>query len=186
MLKRIFDVLVSLISILLLAPVFIVVSLLIVMKDGFPVLYSQKRVGLKGKEFEMLKFRSMVKNADQVGPHFTSSTDSRITPIGRMLRKTSIDELPQLINVLLGHMSLVGPRPNVMKQFCEYLPSDWDKRNLVKPGITGIAQISGRSNCTFEERLQYDLSYVENKSFFLDIKIMLLTVFAVVNKKGTN
>jgi len=156
------------------------------MCDGFPVFYSQIRVGKHGVEFKMFKFRTMVKNADQIGSHQTAESDQRITKVGSFLRKTSIDELPQLINVLKGDMSLVGPRPNVLNQKIEYTEKDWTKRNKVAPGITGLAQVSGRSSLSFKERLHYDTMYVDKVGLLMDAKILSRTVLQVLLRKGSN
>jgi lipopolysaccharide/colanic/teichoic acid biosynthesis glycosyltransferase len=185
-LKRIFDVIIAFLALLLLLPFFLIISGAIVFKDDFPVFYKQRRVGRYGKEFYIYKFRTMVKNSDKIGSHYTSSDDPRVTKVGQVLRKTSLDELPQLVNVLVGEMSLVGPRPNVMQQMKEYQQEDWNKRNQVRPGITGLAQISGRSALSFEQRLQYDLEYVDNYGGWVDIKILFLTVLQVLISKGVN
>jgi lipopolysaccharide/colanic/teichoic acid biosynthesis glycosyltransferase len=154
--------------------------------DGAPVFYNQSRVGLNGNEFTIFKFRTMVNNASSIGPYFTSDNDPRITKIGGFLRKTSIDELPQFLNVLIGDMSIVGPRPNVMAQKAEYTANDWNARNSVKPGITGIAQVYGRSNCTFEERLNSDLDYIKRQGLVFDTILILKTVIAILLKRGVN
>lgn len=185
MLKRLFDIVFSLLGLVLLSPLLIIVSFVIVLKDGFPIIYKQERVGLSGKHFSIFKFRTMVKNAANIGPFYTSKNDPRITKIGAFLRRTSLDEIPQLLNVLKGDMSLVGPRPNVEKQREEYQSDDWDLRNSVLPGITGLAQVSGRSSCSFEQRLDFDVSYVQTHNIFLDMKIIILTVSSVLLKKGS-
>ena len=133
----------------------------------------------------MFKFRSMVKNAAFTGPYFTDTNDSRITRVGRFIRRTSIDELPQIINVLLGDMSLVGPRPDVPAQKSLYAPGDWEQRCSVRPGITGLAQTLIRSTGTPQHRLNLDLQYVSEQSMLLDLKIMWLTL-ARLSGKGSN
>ncbi|MFV1873085.1 MAG: sugar transferase [Oleiphilus sp.] len=181
--KRLFDLVLSIISLAILAPVMLVVALFI-KKDGGPILYKQVRVGLNGKEFKIFKFRSMVLNADKIGGYSTSQNDSRITSVGRVIRKTSIDELPQLFNVVLGDMSIVGPRPNVPAQRKEYSEEQWTMRNRVLPGITGLAQAVNRSAATWQERFDLDSEYVSRASFMFDLKIILMTVKQVFLKGG--
>jgi len=185
MLKRSIDLVISLLGLILFSPVLLIITFFILLKDGFPVVYKQERVGLFGKPFTIYKFRTMVNGADYIGPLFTSKDDPRITRIGALLRKTSLDELPQLINVLKGDMSLVGPRPNVADQQHEYQIDDWNLRNSVLPGITGLAQIYGRSACTFQERLYFDLQYVRTHNVLLDMKIIILTICNVILRKGS-
>jgi lipopolysaccharide/colanic/teichoic acid biosynthesis glycosyltransferase len=185
MIKRIIEVLIVTLSLVILSPLLLVLSILILISDGYPILYKQERVGLHGNGFLIYKFRTMVKNATDIGPYFTSRDDPRITRIGGILRKTSMDELPQLFNVLMGDMSMVGPRPNVEKQRMDYEESDWELRNSVRPGITGLAQVSGRSCCTFEERLGFDLIYVRSNNISLDINIIFRTIIGVLLKKGS-
>lgn len=182
--KRLFDVIVSALVLVFLIPVFILIAVAIKLDSEGTVLFKQTRVGLGEKGFSIFKFRSMVQNSSQIGPHYTSQNDGRITKIGRFLRRTSLDELPQLLNVLKGEMSLVGPRPNVFVQRHEYSQEDWDKRNSVKPGITGLHQATLRSASTAEERLALDLKYVNKASFLLDLKIILLTVKQIIFKGG--
>jgi lipopolysaccharide/colanic/teichoic acid biosynthesis glycosyltransferase len=136
-LKRTLDLALSLVALLILSPVLFGAALAIALESGFPVLFRQTRLGLHGREFGMLKFRSMVKNAASIGPYFTSTSDPRITRVGRFIRRTSIDELPQILNVLRGDMSLVGPRPDVPAQRALYSDADWAQRCSVRPGITG-------------------------------------------------
>ena len=154
-----------------LAPLLLGAALAIALETGLPVLFRQTRVGLNGREFGMYKFRSMVKNAAQVGPYFTTDNDPRITRVGRFVRRTSIDELPQLINVLKGEMSLVGPRPDVPAQRSLYTPVDWAQRCSVRPGITGLAQALYRSDSTEAQRLEADLRYTRDASLWLDLKL---------------
>jgi lipopolysaccharide/colanic/teichoic acid biosynthesis glycosyltransferase len=137
-LKRTLDLALSLVALLILSPVLFGAALAIALESGFPVLFRQTRLGLHGREFGMLKFRSMVKNAASIGPYFTSTSDPRITRVGRFIRRTSIDELPQILNVLRGDMSLVGPRPDVPAQRALYSDADWAQRCSVRPGITGL------------------------------------------------
>ena len=159
-----------------LAPLLLGAALAIALETGLPVLFRQTRVGLNGREFGMYKFRSMVKNAAQVGPYFTTDNDPRITRVGRFVRRTSIDELPQLINVLKGEMSLVGPRPDVPAQRSLYTPVDWAQRCSVRPGITGLAQALYRSDSTEAQRLEADLRYTRDASLWLDLKICWWTL----------
>ena len=183
--KRLIDILLSLVALLVLWPVLLLTALAIVLDNGLPVFFRQTRLGLGGRQFSMLKFRSMRNNAAATGPYFTQANDPRITPAGRFSRRTSIDELPQIINVLLGDMSLVGPRPDVPAQRGLYTAADWAQRCSVKPGITGLAQAKIRSDGTEKQRLDLDLSYTRSVSVWLDLKIMWWTL-ARVTGKGSN
>nr|WP_288850962.1 sugar transferase [uncultured Acidovorax sp.] len=170
------DIVLSLAALLALAPLLLGAALAIALETGFPVVFRQTRLGLNGREFGMYKFRSMVKNAAQMGPYFTTDKDPRITRVGRFIRRTSIDELPQLINVLKGDMSLVGPRPDVPVQRSLYTEADWAERCSVRPGITGLAQALYRSEATYEQRLNADLRYAREASIWLDLQILVLTI----------
>jgi lipopolysaccharide/colanic/teichoic acid biosynthesis glycosyltransferase len=170
------DVVLSLLALLILSPVLVGTSLAIALESGFPILFRQSRLGLHGREFGMVKFRSMVKNAASIGPYFTSADDPRITRVGRFIRRTSIDELPQILNVLKGDMSLVGPRPDVPAQRALYSDADWAQRCSVRPGITGLAQALYRSDCSEAQRLEADLRYTLESSVGLDLKIMVWTL----------
>jgi lipopolysaccharide/colanic/teichoic acid biosynthesis glycosyltransferase len=174
--KRLFDVLVSASLLVLLSPVLVGAALAIALESPGPVLFRQTRLGRGGREFSMYKFRSMVANAASIGPYHTSDGDPRITRVGRFLRRTSIDELPQLLNVLKGDMSLIGPRPDVPAQRALYSDSDWAQRCSVRPGITGLAQAVLRSQATPEQRLALDLRYAREQSFWLDAKIVAWTL----------
>ena len=174
--KRGMDIVLSIAALLVLAPVLLGAAIAIALETGFPVLFRQTRVGLNGREFSMYKFRSMVKNASQVGPYFTTDNDPRITRVGRFVRRTSIDELPQVINVLMGDMSLVGPRPDVPVQRSLYTEADWVERCSVRPGITGLAQAMYRSDSSEYQRLEADLRYVREASLWLDLKICWWTL----------
>ncbi|MCI4440798.1 sugar transferase [Tibeticola sp.] len=176
MIKRAFDFAASALALLLLSPVLATVALAVWLEDGPPVLFRQARIGLGGRPFQMLKFRSMVKDAAARGPYYTQGADPRITRVGRFIRRTSLDELPQLINVLKGEMSLVGPRPDLPAQQSLYAPEDWALRCSVRPGLTGLAQALYRSDCTERERLEADLRYVREASFGLDLKILWWTL----------
>ena len=174
--KRAMDIVLAMAALLALAPLLLGAALAIALETGLPVLFRQTRVGLNGREFGMYKFRSMVKNAAQVGPYFTTDNDPRITRVGRFVRRTSIDELPQLINVLKGEMSLVGPRPDVPAQRSLYTPVDWAQRCSVRPGITGLAQALYRSDSTEAQRLEADLRYIREASLWLDLEICWWTL----------
>lgn len=182
--KKVFDVFVSVMVLLCLSPVLVVVAVLIMIDDPGTPFFRQKRVGINGKTFGMYKFRSMKLNASETGPYYTQANDPRITKVGRFIRRTSIDELPQLLNVLFGDMSIVGPRPDVPVQEQNYTPEQWKMRTSVKPGITGLAQATVRSDATHEQRTLLDLQYVREHSFMLDMKIILMTVQQIIKKGG--
>lgn len=193
-LKRLIDIVASGFGIVLLGPLFAVIAILIKATSKGPVLYIQKRAGLNGRKFVLYKFRSMYKGAheklselivrnEMAGPIFKIRNDPRITPVGRFLRKFSLDELPQLFNVFTGTMSLVGPRPPLPKEVRQYEP--WQRRRLsMKPGITCLWQISGRNKVTFNEWIKLDLKYIDNWSLWLDIKILFKTIPAVLFARG--
>ena len=183
--KRLIDIAVALVALLVLAPLLLLVAVAIALESGRPVLFQQTRLGLNGRAFNMLKFRSMRQDAAATGPYFTAANDTRITRVGRLIRRTSMDELPQLINVLRGDMSLVGPRPDVPAQRSLYSDADWAQRCSVRPGITGLAQALLRSEATEAQRLALDLSYTRQASIWFDLKIMGLTV-ARLSGKGSN
>lgn len=184
MLKRSFDVLSAAGLLVVSSPIWLVIAVLIKCHDGGPVFYRQVRTGRDGKTFEMLKFRSMVQNADKIGGYSTADNDARITPVGRFLRRSSLDELPQLFNVLFGDMSVVGPRPDVPAQRSLYSDAEFSKRNQVRPGITGLAQATLRSSASAEERKRLDLDYVDQAGFLFDMKVIVLTVRQVLTKGG--
>ena len=186
MLKRLFDIVVSLVVFLVTLPLMLLIGLLIKIDSRGPVIFKQQRVGLGGEPFQFYKFRSMVEDAASRGPYYTSSKDPRITRMGRFLRKTSLDELPQLFNVLKGEMSIVGPRPDLPIQKDNYSLEDWMLRNTVRPGITGLAQVNGRSNSTFENRLHHDLKYAKTHNLMLDVAIILKTIQVVLLGKYLN
>jgi len=192
--KRAFDVAVSLVGLAVLSPVFLLVAVAIKLDSRGPVLYSQLRVGMNQRRLKMLKFRSMVQDAEErraevehlnelEGPIFKIQNDPRITRVGRFLRKFSIDEFPQLINVLKGEMSLVGPRPALPSEVEQYT---WDQRRRlsVKPGMTGLWQVSGRSDVGFKEWVEFDLEYIDNWSLYQDFRILLKTLAVVALAKG--
>jgi lipopolysaccharide/colanic/teichoic acid biosynthesis glycosyltransferase len=179
--KRIFDILVATVALLIFTPIMLITTILVRKKLGSPVLFEQDRPGLNGKTFKMLKFRSMLDAVDEYG-NFLPDSD-RLIPFGEKLRATSLDELPGLISVLKGDMSLVGPRPLLV----EYLPlysREQAKRHNVRPGITGWAQINGRNTIFWDQKFKLDVWYVDNQSFWLDMKILLLTVKKVFIKDG--
>jgi len=180
--KRIADLLIACSLLLLLAPLLLALALLVRLDSPGPVLLPRWRVGRGGVPFLMLKFRSMVAEAPRLGGYSTAADDPRITRSGRWLRRASLDELPQLINVLLGEMSLVGPRPDVPAQRADYAAHDWQLRHRVRPGITGLAQATLRSEATAAQRTALDLHYVAELSLKLDLWILLLTVRQLLRK----
>jgi exopolysaccharide biosynthesis polyprenyl glycosylphosphotransferase len=192
--KRVIDVVVSAAVLLLTVPLLAATALAIRLESPGPVLFRQRRVGLNGRAFQMLKFRSMLVDAEQrleglrarnemSGPVFKLTHDPRVTPVGRFLRKASIDELPQLWNVLRGEMSLVGPRPPLPSEVSQY--QRWQRRRLsVKPGITCTWQVSGRNGIDFEQWMQLDLAYIDNWSLWGDVRICLKTIPAVLSARG--
>lgn len=194
--KRIIDIVASFTGLILLSPLILIVSILIKLESKGEVIFKQKRVGLNGKEFYMYKFRSMVINAEELkeqlesqnemsGPMFKIKDDPRITKVGKFIRKTSIDELPQLINVIKGDMSLVGPRPSLPKEVKKF--EQWMMERLeVKPGLTCIWQISGRNNIDFEDWMKLDIKYVRERSFKLDMKLILKTVLVLLGDKNAS
>jgi lipopolysaccharide/colanic/teichoic acid biosynthesis glycosyltransferase len=185
MVKRMVDWLGAGAALVLLAPVLVATALAVWAGSGRPILFRQERVGRGGRTFGMYKFRSMVRDAAARGPHHTASDDPRITPVGRFIRRTSLDELPQLLNVLAGDMSLVGPRPDVPAQQADYRPQDWALRCSVRPGITGLAQATLRSAATPEQRLALDLQYAQHHGLWLDLRILARTVLRL-SGRGSN
>ena len=196
-LKRLIDIVGSGLGILILMPVFLIIGILIKLEDPKgSIFFSQKRNGLNGKEFNMYKFRSMVHNAEDLleslmsknemdGPVFKIKDDPRITKIGKFIRKTSLDELPQLFNVLKGDMSLVGPRPPIPREVIQYNKYQY-QRLLVKPGITCYWQISGRNNIDFDEWVELDLKYIKERNLFKDIYIILMTLPVLLGDKNAS
>ena len=181
--KRPLDFILSLIAIIVLSPVFIIIAILVRIKLGSPVIFKQDRPGLNEKIFTMYKFRTMTDERDENGELLPDS--KRLTKFGRMLRSTSLDELPELFNILKGDMSFVGPRPLLV----EYLPlynEQQRRRHEVRPGLTGYAQVNGRNAISWEEKFKYDLEYVEKISFLLDLKIFIITVLKVFKREGIN
>ena len=179
--KRIFDFVVSFLALIILSPIIAITALLIRWKIGSPVFFKQERPGLQGRSFFVYKFRSMTDERDEHGELLPD--DVRLTSFGKIIRKFSLDELPQLLNVLKGDMSFVGPRPLLV----EYLPlydERQTRRHEVRPGITGWAQVNGRNAISWEERFEFDVWYVENRAFWLDIKILFMTVLKVFKSEG--
>lgn len=181
--KRIIDVAVSLPLIVALAPVLLIVALAVLICQGRPVLFQQWRAGRKAIPFRLLKYRTMRESTDTSGRLLPDV--ERLTPVGRILRKFSIDELPQLWNVLLGHMSLIGPRPLLMQYVSRYTPEQ-ARRHEVRPGITGWAQVNGRNALTWEEKFRLDVWYVDHVSLALDVKILAMTFWRVLTGAGVS
>ncbi|AZM96125.1 sugar transferase [Vreelandella venusta] len=181
MLKRQIDIAISIIGLVLLSPLLVVIALLVRYKLGKPVIFRQYRPGLYGKPFEIVKFRSMRDAYDKQGRKL--SEKERLTPFGQRLRATSLDELPELWNVLKGDMSLVGPRPLLM-EYLPYYSAHQARRHEVRPGVTGWAQVNGRNGISWESKFDYDIWYVDNQTFLLDVKILLLTVKKVFLREG--
>lgn len=198
--KRLLDIVVSIVALVVLSPIFLIIALCIKFSEGTShVFFSQDRVGQGGKHFKIYKFQSMVDNADEIlksnpelyqkfvdnGYKLPTKEDPRITKIGAILRRTSLDELPQFVNTLIGNMSIIGPRPVVEKELVEYGSPERIKKFLsVKPGVFGLWQASGRSNIGYPERAQIELNYVDRANLGLDFKIMFLTVIAIFKGDG--
>lgn len=195
-LKRLMDIICSMSALIVLAPILIVVAILIKIESKGPVIFSQERVGINNKKFKMYKFRSMVVNTEDMkeklekqnerkGPMFKIKNDPRITKIGRFIRKTSIDELPQLINILKGEMSIVGPRPSLPKEVIQFEP--WMLERLkVKPGLTCYWQVQGRDHIEFEDWMRLDVKYVKDRNFLLDIKLIFKTFFVFLGDQNAS
>ena len=193
--KRTFDVLAAVAAIILLSPIFIIFALLIRLESKGGALFKQERVGQNGRSFTMYKFRSMRTDAEarlvelensnemESGVIFKMKSDPRITKVGKFIRKASIDELPQLFNVLIGDMSLVGPRPPLPKEVVQYSQRDFMRLAAV-PGITCFWQVMGRSDIPFKQQVELDIKYIKNQSFLLDVKLLLMTVPAVLTARG--
>ncbi len=183
MVKRLFDIVVSAIALLVFLPLILVLIVLVRIKLGSPVFFTQTRPGKDGKPFQMVKFRSMTTAKDADGNLLPD--DQRLPKFGKLLRSTSLDELPELWNVLKGDMSLVGPRPLLMQYLDRYTPEQ-RRRHDVRPGITGWAQVNGRNNVPWEERFKMDVWYVDNHNLLLDIKILWMTVMKVVKRSDVS
>lgn len=181
LLKRIIDIIASLAGLIILSPIFLVVSMLVYTKLGSPIFFTQERVGKDGKIFKMIKFRTMLDSTNKFGELLDD--EERLTPFGKKLRSTSIDELPELINVLKGDMSLVGPRPLLVEYIPLYSKHQF-RRHEVKPGITGWAQVNGRNSIDWKTKFNLDVEYVDKFNLIMDIKILLLTILKVLKKDG--
>ncbi len=192
--KRIFDIILSFIGIVILLPIYLVIAIAIKLDSKGPILFKQVRVGKDRENFTIYKFRTMVVSAEskrelQIDPTnmdnfvFQSKSDNRITKVGSFLRNSSLDEIPQLFNVLFGHMSLVGPRPEI-PEVVKYYPENYYQRLLVLPGITGLAQVSGRGEIELGKTIYYDLTYISDFSIWYDIKILFTTFFKVFKREG--
>ncbi len=179
--KRIFDVTLSLIAVIILSPFILLTAILVRVFIGSPILFKQTRPGYKGQPFHIYKFRTMT---DRLAPDGSLLPDAeRLTPLGRFLRTLSLDELPELFNILRGDMSIVGPRPLLMQYLPLYSPEQARRHNVV-PGLTGWAQVNGRNAITWQDKFKYDVWYVDNWSFWFDIKIILLTAWKVIKREG--
>jgi lipopolysaccharide/colanic/teichoic acid biosynthesis glycosyltransferase len=181
---RALDILIAALALLVLSPFLLVAVIAIKLGSRGPVLYRQRRVGLGGREFEMLKLRTMVEGSDPVGVGtVVMRDDPRVTRVGRFLRRTSLDEVPNLVNVLRGEMAIVGPRPTIPAQVLDYTPRQ-HRRHEVLPGITGWAQVQGRAGIPWEDRIELDVAYVEHRSLALDLRILARTAWLVVRGQG--
>lgn len=181
--KRFIDVVIALLALILLFPLFIVVIYKVYRNLGSPIFFLQERPGKNGKLFKLIKFRSMTNEIDKKGNLL--SDEVRLTEFGKKLRASSLDEMPQLINVLKGDMSIVGPRP-MLKEFIPLYSAEQIRRLEVRPGMTGLSQINGRNELEYEKRFQYDVWYVDNQNIFLDFKIMFKTIGVILNTEGIN
>lgn len=194
--KRTIDICGSVIGLTLLSPIILIVAIAIKLESKGPIIFTQDRIGLSGKTFKMYKLRSMVSNAEELkeklaeqnemsGPMFKMKDDPRVTKVGKFIRKTSIDELPQLFNILKGDMSLVGPRPSLPKEVEEFEPWMYERLE-VKPGLTCYWQVSGRNNIDFEDWMKLDIQYVRERSFWGDIKLVFKTFFVLFGDKNAH
>lgn len=179
--KRIFDIAISMTLIVLFAPLYIIISFLTYLYLGTPIFFFQKRPGLEGKIFKLIKFRTMVNEVNETGSLIDD--EKRITPYGHFLRSSSLDELPELLNVIIGDMSLVGPRP-LLEEYLDLYDDFELRRHEVRPGITGWAQINGRNHLSWRQKFELDIWYVDNHSILLDIKILVLTILKVLKREG--
>lgn len=184
--RRVIDFIISLLSLVIVIPIILLTSIFIMLESPGNPFYVQSRMGFMGKEFNLIKLRSMRTDAEKNGAQWADKNDSRITKVGRFIRKTRIDELPQIFNVLKGDMSIIGPRPErqiFVEEFVKYIP-DFPKRLEVKPGLTGWAQVNGGYEIIPEEKLRLDLFYIENRRFLLDVKIVLRTIQIIFTGEG--
>lgn len=185
-LKNCFEFILSFVLLIITLPICLIVCIAIYLELGVNPIYTQKRVGLNGRVFKIYKLRSMYIDAGKDGPRWASENDERVTKVGRIIRKTRIDELPQLVNILKGDMSIIGPRPErpeLIKEFIKYLP-DFNDRLLVKPGITGWAQVNGGYTLTPKEKLEFDKYYIQNRGFRLDLLILIKTIIVIFTRHG--
>lgn len=181
--KRMFDIIAALGGIIVFSPVIIVTALLVRIKLGKPIFFKQERIGKENKKFKIIKFRTMKDQYDSYGNRMPD--EIRLTSFGKKLRSLSIDELPELINILRGEMSLIGPRP-LLTQYLPLYSKEQMRRHDVLPGLTGLAQVSGRNNLTWHKKFEYDVYYVDNWSLWLDIKVFFLTFYKIFRKEGIN
>lgn len=185
--KRIFDFIASLVGLIIFSPLFLIIAIFIKIDSPGPVFFLQDRLGKDGKVFKIYKFRTMCDNAINMGRGLSvnEDTDFRITKVGKFLRKTSLDEIPQLVNIIKGEMSLIGPRPPV--PYYPYKYNEYSNRQIkrfkVLPGITGLAQINGRNSISWDEKIEYDIEYYNNYNLILDLKIFILTIYKVIKKE---
>lgn len=181
--KRILDIIFSIILLIVLSPILLIVSILIKCTSKGEIIFKQDRIGKDGKVFKIYKFRSMVQNAEKTGSGvYSGKNDARVTKVGKIIRATSIDELPQLINILKGEMSFIGPRPVLTYHPWNYeeYTEEQLKRFLVRPGVTGLAQVNGRKQVEWEKRIKYDVEYVNKVNIILDLKILLKTIYKIL------
>jgi lipopolysaccharide/colanic/teichoic acid biosynthesis glycosyltransferase len=181
--KRLFDIVISIFALIVLFPIVLITAFLVRIKLGSPILFTQERPGLHGNVFKMMKFRTMLDDVNKNGEQLPD--EQRLTPFGVLLRSTSLDELPGLFNVLKGDISLVGPRP-LLVQYLLLYNDEQARRHNVRPGITGWAQVNGRNAISWEDKFKFDVWYVDNRSFWLDIKILILTMKKVFVREGIN
>jgi lipopolysaccharide/colanic/teichoic acid biosynthesis glycosyltransferase len=182
--KRTFDVIVSAVTLVIMSPLLLLLAVVVGVSSGFPVFFLQERVGFRGRLFHIIKFRTMTRDAEwQTRGQWITAGNPYVTPVGRFLRRTSLDEVPELVNVLKGDMSLVGPRPTVPEHVTRY--DAFQRRRLeVRPGITGWAQVNGRNSISWTERIKLDVWYIDHWTPWLDIRILLMTIVQVLTQRG--
>ena len=183
LIKRLTDIIISIFVLFITSPILLISALIIKLESKGPALFIQERTGLLGKSFKMFKFRGMIDNALSFGPELTQVDDPRITKVGRFLRRTSIDEIPNFINVLLGEMSIIGPRPEIVSITIGY-SNEQKKVFQFKPGITGYSQINGRQMLSPEDRVRMEIEYYQNENFYRDISLLFQTIKVVITNKG--